>query len=155
LTKEPLPERVDVLIEVPKGGFVKREAPAAPGGRWSVDYVSPLPSPYNYGCVPDVPGQDGDPLDAVVLGKRLRAGTRLSGGVVGVVRFWDAGKPDDKLVIGEGTLTEAQRRGLARFFKIYALARSALNMRRGLTGNTEFISVITREEADRRWVNPR
>ena len=155
---QDLPESVEVLIEVPKGGFIKRELDgtvrsgvfARVLGPGRVDFVSPVPSPFNYGCVPGWPGADGDPVDVVVLGPRLRAGERVARDVVGVVRFWDAGDVDDKLVAGEGRLTEPQRKALARFFRIYALARGVLNKRRGLSGRTEFSGVISREEALRR-----
>ncbi|MFT5584061.1 MAG: inorganic pyrophosphatase [Cognaticolwellia sp.] len=146
-----LPQRARILIEVPKGGFVKRELHDDP----RIDFISPLPSPYNYGCIPDVPGQDGDPLDVVVLGPRLKAGQTIERDIVGVVRFWDAGKPDDKLIASEVPLTPKQATRLRRFFKIYALARLALNKRKGLSGRTAFVSVITREELDQPWRNGR
>ncbi|HET9668554.1 MAG TPA: inorganic diphosphatase, partial [Casimicrobiaceae bacterium] len=53
---------VEVVIEVPRGSFVKR------GSLGHVDFVSPLPCPYNYGSVPTHIGLEGDLLDAVVLG---------------------------------------------------------------------------------------
>ena len=146
-----LPHRARILIEVSKGGFVKRELHQGS----SIDYISPLPSPYNYGCIPDVPGQDGDPLDAVVLGARLKVGQTVDRDIVGVVRFWDAGMPDDKLIASEAPLTQKQATGLRRFFQIYALARLALNRRKGLSGRTAFVSVVTREELDQSWRNSR
>ncbi|MED5371690.1 MAG: inorganic diphosphatase [Myxococcota bacterium] len=146
-----LPERVQVLIEVPKGGFVKRELHE--GG--SVDFISPLPSPYNYGCVPELPGADGDPQDVVVLGPRLRAGTRYDLPVVGVVRFFDAGAVDDKLIASDHAPTAAELRGLRRFFKLYALAKLVLNRRRGLSGRTALVSVVERSALQERWRNPR
>ena len=127
---------VDVLIEVPKGGFIKRELR---GQGLVVDYVSPVPSPFNYGCIPGEPAPDGDFKDVIVLGPRLEAGTRLRLPVVGVVWFVDAGKTDDKLVASETPpLSGQDRRALHRFFRIYALARRVLNLRRGLLGTTEF-----------------
>lgn len=148
-----LPERVDVLVEVPKGGFVKRELDAA--GESTIDFISPVPCPFNYGCVPEVPGLDGDPLDVVILGPRLKAGQRYDRSVVGIVRFWDAGHVDDKLVAGDAPMTESQRRALSRFFRVYALARGVLNLRKGLSGRTEFLGVITRDEANAPWRNGR
>lgn len=46
---------MDIVVEVPKGSFVKR----TPGG--VVDFVAPLPSPFNYGSVPSLPAPDGKP----------------------------------------------------------------------------------------------
>ena len=91
----------------------------------------------------------------VVLGPRLKAGQTLERDIVGVVRFWDAGMPDDKLIASETPLTQKQAIGLRRFFKIYAVARLALNMRKGLSGRTAFVSVVTREELDLSWQNSR
>jgi inorganic pyrophosphatase len=128
-----LPERVRVCIEVPRGGFVKRE-----GAR--VEYVSPLPSPFNYGCVPDTPAPDGDPLDAVVLGPRLGLGATVDVPVHAVVRFLDDGAVDDKLVCG-GPPSPADLRRVARFFRVYAVARRWMNRARGRWGETRFNGV--------------
>lgn len=46
---------MDIVVEVPKGSFVKRTPEGA------VDFVAPLPSPFNYGSVPSVPAPDGKP----------------------------------------------------------------------------------------------
>src|SRR5436190_685566 len=67
------------VIELPRGGLVKRSA----GGR--IDFVSPLPCPYNYGSLPGTRGGDDDPIDAIVLGPRLRAGTRVDLPVVAAI----------------------------------------------------------------------
>ncbi len=155
LTRE-LPQRVHALIEVPKGGFVKRElhAESGPGrltgllGPGRIDYVSPLPCPFNYGCAPDLPGLDGDPADVVVLGPRLPVGTRVDLPVLGVVRFWDAGSPDDKLVAGQRPITAPQRRRVELFFRLYAFARAGLNRVRGLHGRTEYLGFVPREEPE-------
>jgi len=60
---------VEVLIEVPRGSFLKR------GSTGRVDFVSPLPCPYNYGSIPTHIGLEGDLLDAVVLGPRRPFGS--------------------------------------------------------------------------------
>ena len=53
----------EVTIEVPRWGFVKR------GSTDRVDFVSPIPCPFNYGAIPDYLGGEGDLLDAVVLAR--------------------------------------------------------------------------------------
>ena len=72
-------ERVLVRIEVPRLGLVKRDA-------HRIEYISPVPCPFNYGSVPDTLAPDGDPFDAVVLGPRLATGTLVEVPVTGVVR---------------------------------------------------------------------
>ena len=54
--RDKVPGFVDVVVEVPKGSFVKR----LPDG--AVDYVGPMPSPFNYGSVPAIPAPDGNAL---------------------------------------------------------------------------------------------
>ena len=125
--------RVRVRIEVPRGSFVKREGAA-------VEYVSPLPSPFNYGCIPDSVAPDGDPLDALVLGPRLGVGTDHDVDVHGVVRFIDAGKVDDKLICGAPP-TAADLRRIRWFFRFYAVARHAMNLARGQRGTTRFVGI--------------
>jgi inorganic pyrophosphatase len=115
-----LPDRVTVVIEVPRGGWVKRRA----DGR--VRYVSPVPCPFDYGSVPGISGGDGDPLDAVVLGPGHLRGARVDVPVRGVVRFVDAGRPDDKLVCADHPPTRAERWLVVGFFRFYARAKRLL-----------------------------
>ncbi|KAA0206076.1 hypothetical protein EDM68_03655 [Candidatus Uhrbacteria bacterium] len=83
LPPENLPERVDFEIEVPRGGFVKR----GPDGR--VDFVSPVPCPFNYGSAIGYWSADGDPTDVIVLGPRLGRGHRGNLPVFARVRMRD------------------------------------------------------------------
>ena len=55
------PIELDAVVEVPRGSFLKR------GSTGKVDFISPVPCPFNYGSVPQYLGQEGDLLDAVVL----------------------------------------------------------------------------------------
>lgn len=112
-----LPAEVDLVVEVPRFSFVKW---GADGG---VDFVSPLPCPFNYGSVPDAPGADGDPADVVWLGARRRRGTRARLPVIAVVRFVDQGLPDDKWVCSDRALRRRDELSLEAFFRIYAFAK--------------------------------
>src|SRR4051812_1615570 len=125
-------ELVEAIIEQPRGAFVKRRA----DGR--IDFVSPLPYPYNYGSLPGTTGGDGDPIDAIVLGPRLAAGTRVSLPIVAEVDFIDEGRVDTKLVLSPTSLSARQRRGLAAFFTCYALAKRGLARLRGRRGEIAF-----------------
>lgn len=127
-----LPVHVRVQVEVPRFGFVKREAGLG------VDFVSPVPSPFNYGSVPGTRAPDGDPLDAVVLGPRLPLGAVVEVPVRGVVRFEDQGVQDDKLVCGVDPLRPVDRAALIVFFATYARARTLLDRLRGRGGTARF-----------------
>jgi inorganic pyrophosphatase len=127
---DAMPETPLVRIEVPRWGVVK---PRADG---SVDFLSPLPCPYNYGCIPGIASADGDPVDAVVLGPRLPRGREVRVRARAVMGFVDAGHDDPKVICSAAPLTALDRRGLEVFFAVYALAKRALNRLRGRGGPT-------------------
>jgi len=112
-----LPHRVRLVVEVPRGGFVKRDAKGA------VDYVSPLPSPFNYGAVPDLPSSDGEGLDVVLLGRRRARGWTGEVAVRAVVRFVDGGQVDDKLVCSDRPVRAWERWLVIGFFVAYGLGK--------------------------------
>ena len=93
---------VDVVIEVPRGSFVKR------GSTGHVDFVSPLPCPFNYGAVPAYIGLEGDLLDALVLGPRLPLGSRVRVEAWGAVILTDRGMTDHKLVCSSRPVRDSQ-----------------------------------------------
>lgn len=128
-----IPARATVVIEVPRGGVVKRR------GDGSLDFVSPVPSPFNYGSLPGTRAPDGDPLDAVVLGPRLRAGTRVEVDVLAVLGFLDRGRLDPKLVCGRAPLSPRQRRAVERSFWAYERLKRGLQRLRGQPERTEVL----------------
>jgi inorganic pyrophosphatase len=119
-----------VVIDVPRWSFVKRRDDG------SVDFVSPLPAPFNYGHVPDSLAEDGEGVDAVVLGPRLARGTRLKIPVRGCIGFIDDGVSDPKWICGETPLSQTDRRRVEGFFRSYALAKTVINRVRGRNGET-------------------
>ena len=116
------------MIEIPRGSFLKRRY----SGR--IDFVSPLPCPFNYGSVPEYLGLEGDLLDALVLGPRLSFGTRIKVKAWGAVTLTDRGMTDDKLVCSDAPLTASQRLNVLRFFRFYAACKGLLNLWRGRPG---------------------
>ena len=119
---------VTVVIEVPRGSFIKR------GSTGHVDFVSPLPCPFNYGSVPTHVGLEGDLLDAVVLGSRLRFGSTVNVTAWGAVTLVDRGIADDKLICSAAPLTSFDRKAVLRFFRFYAVCKGLLNLWRGRSG---------------------
>ena len=119
---------VEVVIEIPRGSFLKR------GSTGRLDFVSPLPCPFNYGSVPQLIGLEGDLLDAVVLGPRLAIGARVRVPAWGAVAQMDRGIVDHKLICGAERIDERQQRAVLRFFHAYALGKGLLNLLRGASG---------------------
>jgi inorganic pyrophosphatase len=117
--------KVEVVIEIPRGSFIKRDS----SGR--LDFVSPFPCPFNYGSVDAYIGSDGAPLDAVVLGPRLRRNTRITAPVIGAVRIIDCGMIDDKLICSDIPVGKLKRTLILLFFKFYAKCKGLINLYRG------------------------
>ncbi len=122
------PPEVEVVIEIPRGSFLKR------GSSGHVDFISPFPCPFNYGCVPNYIGGEGDLLDAVVLGPRLPLGTRVRVRAWGAIGLSERFMYDDKLICSAEPLRDSQRRAALRFFHFYAFCKGWLNFWRGRQG---------------------
>lgn len=149
------PPELEVVIEVPRGSFVKR------GSTGRIDFVSPLPCPFNYGSVPKYLGLEGDLLDAVVLGPRLPYGTRITVKAWGAVTFIDRGLQDDKLICSAGPLAAAERRSVLAFFRFYARCKGLLNLLRRRPGRNACGGWLDADAAiararprDARWKGP-
>ena len=133
-----LPPEPEVLVETSRWGFIKRRA----DGR--VDFISPLPCPYNYGCIPGLDSGDGDPLDVIILGPRLPRGQRLRMPVVGLIAFVDGGCGDPKVVCSPRPLRAYERAGLELFFRVYAPFKWVLHLVRGHARETRFVGWLPR-----------
>ena len=123
-----VPVEVEVVIEVPRGSFLKR------GSSGSIDFVSPLPCPFNYGAVPSHLGLEGDLLDALVLGPRLRLGNRARRKAWGAITLTDRGMSDDKLICCEHRPSADEIERVLRFFHFYAKCKGLLNLWRRRPG---------------------
>jgi inorganic pyrophosphatase len=137
----PAPPELDVTIEVPRGSFLKR------GATGHIDFVSPLPCPYNYGAVPNYLGLEGDLLDALVLGPRLPFGSQIRVRAWGAITLTDRGMEDDKLICSAHPLTAAERARVLRFFRFYAKCKGLLNFVRGRPGRNACEGWRTAEQA--------
>jgi len=78
-------------------------------------------------------------LDAILLGPAVDVGAQISCDVLGVVRFIDAGLPDDKWVCGNAALTPQDIHRIERFFRRYAWLKRPLYWLRGARGETAFL----------------
>jgi inorganic pyrophosphatase len=126
-------EVLEVVIDVPRGSFVKRDDARM------VDFVSPLPCPFNYGHLPGTQADDGDALDAIVLGRRLPLGSTALAIPRARIGFVDAGCSDPKWICSAAPLSDSQRLQVAAFFRAYAVAKRLINRIRGKRGPTRYL----------------
>jgi inorganic pyrophosphatase len=94
------PKKMIALIEVPEDGHVKYEIDKETG-LLKVDRIlhTPLAYPANYGYFPDTLGDDGDPLDCVVVcSAPLRPGVIINVRPIGVLVMKDQAGGDEKII---------------------------------------------------------
>jgi inorganic pyrophosphatase len=105
-----VPESVNAIIEIPKGSRAKYEIHKE-SGLIMLDRVlyASMYYPQNYGFVPQTLGEDGDPLDIMVLTQvTVVPRCLIPSKVIGVMRMVDRGEPDDKiLAVAEGDASVA------------------------------------------------
>jgi inorganic pyrophosphatase len=135
------PRVLDVVIEVPRGSFLKR------GSSGHVDFISPWPCPFNYGAVPGLLGLEGDLLDALVLGPRLRYGTHTQVPAWAAVTLTDRGMSDDKLICAVHQPSRDEIDRVLRFFRLYARCKGLLNLLRRRPGRNACDGLCTAQEA--------
>jgi inorganic pyrophosphatase len=135
------PTQLEVVIEIPRGSFLKR------GSKGQLDFVSPFPCPFNYGSVETLIGLEGDLLDAVVLGPRLKRGARVTVRVFGAIGLTDRGMYDDKLICSTRPLAPWQRSLVLLFFRFYAKCKGVLNFFRRRPGRNRCEGWCRAEEA--------
>ena len=127
-TEGSAPPEVEVVIEIPRWSFLKR------GSTGQVDFISPLPCPYNYGSIHSYIGGEGDYLDAIVLGPRLPLGAVVTLRAWGSVGMSERNMYDDKLICAHKPVSALERARILRFFHAYAHCKGLLNRVRGFRG---------------------
>lgn len=94
------PQIVNGLIEIPKGSHAKYEVDKNTG-LLKLDRViySSFHYPVNYGFIPQTLGQDGDPLDILVIcGESINPLCLVESTVIGNMQMIDNGEIDDKII---------------------------------------------------------
>jgi inorganic pyrophosphatase len=95
------PEELNVIIEVPTGGEPVKYELEKESGALFVDRIlhTPMRYPANYGFIPHTLGEDGDPLDALVIARSpIIPGAVIRVRPVGVLLMEDDGGGDEKLI---------------------------------------------------------
>ena len=91
---------IEVTIEIPKGSRNKYELDHETGKIYLDRYLfTPMAYPLDYGFIDGTLGEDGDPLDAlVILPEPVLPGAIVPARVLGVFKMTDEAGGDDKLL---------------------------------------------------------
>lgn len=98
--KNPAEGEVNVFIEIPKDSDVKYELDKDSGVIMVDRFLyTAMNYPFNYGFVPNTLGEDGDPIDVMVLSdKTIYPGTVIPCVVIGMLEMEDEAGIDTKLI---------------------------------------------------------
>ncbi|GED99134.1 inorganic diphosphatase [Gordonia crocea] len=124
---------VDVIIEIPKGSRNKYEVDHETGRVYLDRYLyTSMGYPADYGFVDHTLGEDGDPLDALVLlPESVFPGCTVKARVVGMYTMTDEAGGDDKLLCVPaddvrwdhiqdiGDVSDFETKAIAHFFEHY------------------------------------
>jgi inorganic pyrophosphatase len=97
---EKAPEIVNALIEIPQGSRCKYEIDKVTG-LLKLDRViySSFHYPVNYGFIPQTLGEDGDPLDILVMcSESIQPLCLVESTIIGNMHMIDGGVKDDKII---------------------------------------------------------
>src|SRR5688500_394674 len=97
---EKVPESVNALIEIPQGSRTKYEIDKVTG-LLKLDRViySSFHYPVKYGFIPQTLGEDGDPLDILVLcSQTIQPLCLVEATIIGNMQMIDSGEKDDKII---------------------------------------------------------
>lgn len=94
------PEEINVVVEIPQGSFIKYEMDESSGfilvDRFS--YTS-MAFPGNYGFIPQSHGEDGDPLDVLLVATyAVQSGSVVPSRVIGMLEMEDEEGVDTKII---------------------------------------------------------
>ncbi len=149
-------EFVDVVVEIPKGSRNKYEYDhERKVMRLDRRLLSAMTYPGDYGFIPDTLGEDGDPLDALVLVEDATfPGYWVKARPVGVFWMEDEAGPDAKIIcvpqdpfwenVGEvDALPDSLRSEIEHFFDVYkTLEPEKSSSTRGFEGKEAAIKEI-------------
>ena len=156
LDEQSVQRSFPVIIEVPKGSKNKYELDKETG-LLRLDRVlfSAVHYPANYGFIPRTFCDDGDPLDALVLGQEpLHPLTIVEARAIGVMRMRDEKGIDDKIVAvsihdpafvdytDHGQLPTHLLREMRRFFEDYKVLERKQVLVEDLLGKEDALRII-------------
>lgn len=98
--KNPEAGEVNSFIEIPLNSDIKYELDKEQGVIVADRFMfTALRFPFNYGFIPNTLGQDGDPLDILLIGdKAVFPGTVVASKVIGLLEMEDEAGIDHKII---------------------------------------------------------
>lgn len=94
----PITKRgINCVVEIPKGSTKKYELDVN-SGKFKTDRRLFPALNYNYGFIPGTYAEDDDPLDVIVLGKKLKTGSVVECRPIGILKMQDEKVWDDKVL---------------------------------------------------------
>ena len=132
-TGPDIPEKINVIVEIPKGSMNKYEYDKE-HNIIKLDRVlfSPFHYPGDYGLIPQTLSEDGDPLDALVLVTNpTYPGVLIESRPIGLLQMNDDGESDDKIIcvstndprylktLDISDMEDHNRLEIAHFFEVY------------------------------------
>lgn len=153
---------IDVVVEIPKGSRNKYEFDHERGVmRLDRRLLSAMTYPADYGFVPDTLGEDGDPLDVLVLvDDPTFPGCWIKARPIGIFWMEDEAGPDAKVIcvpddpfsetiVDIDDLSDALRSEIEHFFDVYKLLEpNKSSSTKGYEGRDRAVEVI--EDARKR-----
>jgi inorganic pyrophosphatase len=147
---------VMVFVEIPAGSRNKYEYDEAAGGIvLDRRLFTSMTYPADYGFIEGAAGEDGDPLDALVLvGDPTFPGCRIRARPVGVFYMTDEKGPDEKIICASfhdpawahvhdiNDLRPEYRDEIEHFFQVYKQLERKKTATRGFGNRDEAIEVI-------------
>lgn len=94
------PERLLAVVEIPTGSYIKYELDKSTG-HVIVDrfLTTPVAYPANYGSLPSMLADDGDPIDILIFTRTpIAPGALIEVRAIGMLRMLDRGEVDDKVI---------------------------------------------------------
>lgn len=135
------PEEINMVVEIPAGGFIKYETDVKTGQLFVDRFQSmPVAYPANYGSITRTKADDGDPLDVLVFTRApVHPGAVMKVRPIGIMKMIDGGDIDDKVVAvpvskvdptydpitSLDDLPKIERERLAAFFRVYKMLPDA------------------------------
>lgn len=93
-------KEVNCIVEIPKGTRKKYELNKG-SGKFILSRVidTNFVYPLNYGFIPRTLASDNDPLDAIILGRKLERGSIVKARVIALLKMTDDHIIDDKILV--------------------------------------------------------